>query len=1004
MNKINTLFLIILLFAGFSRETASGQELQQPKRIKITSAVVDENNKPVPNALITGYEGTVETISDREGKFTIEVPASSPLLIEAQGFNDTTLIVAPGQDPVTLIRSRFLTDEDHQVNIAFGRVSKKELVNAVSYVNPKNITGYDNSQYFYDAIRSRIPGLLGPNNIRGIGSALFIVDGFPRDPSDINLEEVEQITVLKDANAAALWGTQARNGVVIVTTKQGEAFKRRIHVSVEQGMSKPIILPKYLGSADYMNLYNEALANDGLPAAWADTTIAHYAAGTNPYRYPSVDYYSSEYLRDYKPFTRLATEFSGGNEGTQYFTSVGWMHSGSLYALGTGRDASDDRFNVRCNVNLKINDYIKSHVNALVVVEGNKRPNGSFWSSAATLHPYYYSPLLPVSMIKHNAEWPAGGDLATSKLVRDNYILGGTSQYTDNAYGNMFLGGYTQTMHRTARVNMGIDIDLRAITQGLQLKTLLSTNIYNTYYETVGNTYAVYQPTWTYHNGTDSISSLKKIGTDLNTGVQELSDGGFTRSFGTYAMLDYARTFGKDHSVTGTFLAYFDNLTQSEVIINEKNSHMGLRLTYDYKKRFFIDFSSAYVNGFKLEKGNKGELSPTLGLAWAVADKAEEKGLVNYLKLKASAGIINYEFSGTDYRLYESTFVSGSNYSWFDGQRSLPQTDISRSGNPDLTFEKMKNMNIGLEGSFFNRSLWLEAGIFYTRNSGLLVRRGIYAPYVGHSYPYENYGVIDYKGAELGLNWTEKIGHFSFDLGANVLLSNSERIKVDEIWSNAYQYRQGKARDALFGLEALGFFADDGEIASHPVQEFGEVRPGDIRYRDQNDDGKINADDEIQIGNKADFRLSYGLFLTLKYKSLSLFAVGNGRSGSDDFYDGNYFWIQGNGKYSEEVLNRWKPETAATATYPRLSSKNSPNNFRYSTFWMYRNDYFTLDRVQLSLNLPKRLAYKIATKDLILYVKGENLARLSKEADKRQIRTGSEPAYRNYAVGLRIMF
>ncbi|MEL7588766.1 MAG: SusC/RagA family TonB-linked outer membrane protein [Prolixibacteraceae bacterium] len=1003
MNKINTSFLTILLFLGFALGTASGQEMQQPKRIKIESVVVDENNKPIPNALITGYEGTVEAFSGKEGKFAIEVPASSSLLIEAKGFKDTTLIVGPEAGPITLMKQRFLMDEDHRVNIAFGQVSKKELVNSVSYVNIKDINGYDNAQYFYNALGSRIPGLLGGSNIRGIGSALFIVDGFPRDPSDINLEEVEQITVLKDANAAVLWGTQARNGVVIVTTKRGQAYKRRINVSVEQGISKPIVLPKYLGSADYMNLYNEALANDGLPAAWADTTIAHYAAGTNPYRYPSVDYYSSEYLRDYKPFTRLATEFSGGNDATQYFTSVGWMHSGSLYALGTGRDASDDRFNVRCNVNLKINDYIKSHVNALVVVEGNKRPNGNFWGNAATLHPNYYSPLLPASLIKHDAEWPAGGDLATSKLIRGGYILGGTSQYTDNAYGNMFLGGYTQTMRRTARVNMGIDIDLRAIAKGLQLKTLLSTNIYNTYFESVENTYAIYQPTWTYHNGVDSISSLKKIGTDLNTGVQNLDDGGFTRSFGTYAALDYARSFGKDHSFSGTFLAYFDNLTQSAVIINEKNSHLGLRLNYDFRKRLFVDFSSAYVNGFKLEKGRRGELSPTLGLAWAISDNAKEKGLVNYLKLKASAGIINYEFTGDDYRLYESTFISGSNYSWFDGQRSIPQTDISRSGNPDLTFEKMKNVNIGLEGCFLNRSLWLDAGVFYNRNSGLLVRRGIYAPYIGNSYPYENYGIIDYKGAELGLNWTEQIGQFSFDLGANVLLSNSEKIKVDEIWSNAYQYRQGKARDALFGLEALGFFVDDADISGHAVQEFGEVRPGDIKYRDQNNDGKINTDDEIQIGNKSDLRISYGLSLTMKYKGLSLFAIGNGRSGSDNFYDGAYFWIAGNDKYSEEVLNRWKPETAATATYPRLSSKASPNNFRYSTFWMYRDDYFSLDRVQLSLNLPKRLAYRIATKDLILYIKGENLARLSKDATKRQIRT-SEPAYRNYAVGLRIMF
>ncbi|MGV8094974.1 MAG: TonB-dependent receptor plug domain-containing protein [Mangrovibacterium sp.] len=613
MNKTYIPFFTAVLFLSVFSGGAFGQETQQRKRTKIQSVVVDESNKPIPDAVITGNEGTIETVSDAEGKFTIEVPASSKLLIEAKGFNDTTLLISQGSDPIILKKSTFLMGNDHTVHIAFGQVKEKELVNAVSFVNPKDIIRYDNSQYLYDAIRSRVPGLFGSNNIRGIGAALFIVDGFPRDVSDINLEEVEQITVLKDANAAALWGTQARNGVVIVTTKRGQAYKRRINVSAEQGMAKPVALPKYLNSPDYMNLYNEALANDGLPAAYADATIAHYSDGTNPYRYPSVDYYSSEYLRDYKPFTRMVTEFSGGNEATRYFTSVGWMHSGSLYALGTGRDASVDRFNVRCNVDLKINDYIKSYVNALVVVEGDKGPNGSFWSNAAKLHPDYYSPLIPVSLIKSDADWTAGGDLASSQLINGRFLPGGTSQYTDNAYGNMFLGGYTQNMRRTARVNMGIDIDLRGIAKGLRFRTLLSTNIYNVYNETVNNTYAVYQPTWATYNGNDSISALKKIGADLNTGVQNLSDGGYTRSFGTYAMLDYARTFGSNHSLTGTFLGYFDNLSQSAVIINEKNSHLGLRLTYDFKKRYFIDFSSAYVNGFKLGKGNKGGFSPTLG-------------------------------------------------------------------------------------------------------------------------------------------------------------------------------------------------------------------------------------------------------------------------------------------------------------------------------------------------------------------------------------------------------
>jgi len=176
-----------------------------------------------------------------------------------------------------------------------------------------------------------------------------------------------------------------------------------------------------------------------------------------------------------------------------------------------------------------------------------------------------------------------------------------------------------------------------------------------------------------------------------------------------------------------------------------------------------------------------------------------------------------------------------------------------------------------------------------------------------------------------------------------------------------------------------------------------------VLAKDQNNDNKIDEDDEIQIGN-ALANVSYGLSLRLKYKNLSLFAIGNGRNGAESSYSGAYFWVQGSNKYSEEVLNRWTPETASTATYPRLSSKNSPNNFRTSTYWLYHDDYFTLDRVQLSFDVPKHFVSKIASKNMTLYLRGENLARLSKEADKRQLRIGTGPNYRSYALGLKLMF
>jgi hypothetical protein len=353
--------------------------------------------------------------------------------------------------------------------------------------------------------------------------------------------------------------------------------------------------------------------------------------------------------------------------------------------------------------------------------------------------------------------------------------------------------------------------------------------------------------------------------------------------------------------------------------------------------------------------------------------------------------------------LYENTLSQGPAYAWNDGGRNNRETLISRSANPDLTFEKMKNLNLGVEGYFLNRSLYVEANAFTTRNSGQVVQRTIYPGFVSNYVPYENFNETGYTGGELGLIWSKSLGEFSFDLGTNFLYATSSEVKRDEVWQNEYQEREGRPADAIFALEDLGLFADDSDIQNSPVQAFGVVRPGDIKYKDQNGDGVINQNDEVMIGNYQ-ARFSYGLHATVRYRNFSLFAIGNGQTGADRFFGGPYFWVQGNDRYSEEVLGRWTPSTASTATYPRLSAGNSPNNFRNSTYWLYDNSYFSLSRVQLSYDLPGTLTSRWSVKNIGLYVRAMNLAMIGKNTDRQQLRIGWEPDYRSYAVGARLSF
>jgi hypothetical protein len=253
------------------------------------------------------------------------------------------------------------------------------------------------------------------------------------------------------------------------------------------------------------------------------------------------------------------------------------------------------------------------------------------------------------------------------------------------------------------------------------------------------------------------------------------------------------------------------------------------------------------------------------------------------------------------------------------------------------------------------------------------------------------------------MTFNKKLNDFHVVIGANMLYSTSEITKIDEVYSNDYQYRAGKPADAIFGLVADGFFDDEAEIAGHAIQAFGDVQPGDIKYVDQNNDGIVDTDDMVEIGRgRAPF--SYGLQLKLKYKKLTLFALGTGFIGADGYKNSSYYWVDGDDKYSEVVLGRWTEATKNTATYPRLSSISNSNNFRNSTFWMYSTNSFNIDRVQLTYELPGKFNKKLRVKESSIYIDGTDVLRISKNKDILNLNVGGQPFYSSFSMGLKVMF
>jgi TonB-linked SusC/RagA family outer membrane protein len=1010
--------LVLASVALFSFNTSVSA---QTEATTVSGTLVDEQGNPLTGVTVYNPKGKT-VISDSAGYFEINAEDELSLLFEKEGYDKKLLPVSELTGQVTLNKSELLASEDDLIKMGISTKYKREMTGAVSTISPKNHLTYDHTQYVGDYIRGLLLGVQGFDNIRGLGNALYVIDGvIGRTPDILNMDEIDQITVLKDANAVALYGNQAANGVIVINTKRGQINRRMANVNVRYGVREPLALPKYLGSAEYMELYNEARLNDGLGPSFDSDLIEEYRSGNNPYRYPNVDYFSDEYLRSYASRADVVSEFAGGNERSQYYINMGWNFYQSLVKLNPEVNVGSNRFNVRGNIDIKINDWIRSSVDAVAIVSNDKSALIDWFAAGATIKPNTHAPLLPPSMI---VDTSANGTLESqleAANLYDGMLLGTSQAYPgDTLIANTLAGGYLNSNFRSTQFNNSVDFDLDMIAEGLSARTYLSFDFYDVYDLSIENKYQRYQPDWM----GDSIVGLTSFGDiDRKDLTERVSTDVFVSRLGFYGLLNYQKSFMENHSINATLLGYVNSHKQTEIIQIDKNSHIGFQFTYDFRKKLFVDFSSAYIHSIKLPEGNRGGISPTVGLAYILSEENFIKGIgfINFLKVKASAGIIKSDIGINSYFLYDENYTEEAWISWADGTYTSRTRDISQGANDEMTFEDRVDLNIGFESYLLN-SLWLEFNYFKTNKDNQLTKlEAEYPSFYSVFNQYSNYNKDSYNGFELGLNYLKAMDDFSVQAGLNMMYSKSEVKKRSEIYSYDYLYHVGKPVDAYFGLEDEGFYAEsdfstdaNGKLILNenlPVPAFGSVQPGDIKYVDQNDDGIIDANDQIFIG-QWQHPWSFGMNLKLTYKRLSLFVLGIAQTGGDNMlhtwgnnvlYD-NYYWVDGNDKYSEVALDRWTPETANTATYPRLSSTNNTHNFQTSTFWLYDNSYLDIERVQLTYELGANACQKLKMKALSVNIAGVNLLRIAENKEYQQLNIGYEPQYRYYTIGLRTSF
>lgn len=905
--------------------------------------------------------------------------------------------------------------DNNTVQVAFRKLNKKDVLGGISAVDVSTQMTQNYMNYSLENMESWANGFNG-NSMWGMGSYLLVIDGVPRDATNVLPTEIEQISFLKGVNAVALYGSRAAKGVVYITTKRGKAGNQRIDIRANGGINVPKSYPAYLGSAEYMTLYNEARRNDGLSELYSPETIYQYASGKNKYRYPDVDYYGDEYLKKYFSRYDVTAEISGGNNKARYYTNIGYQTSGSLLNFGEARqNGKSDRLNLRGNIDVNLSDYISCNVDASAIFYTGRGVNTDYWGSAATLRPYRFAPLIPIDKIEKEDEASNVLVKNSNHIIDGKYLLGGTQLDQTNPFAAIYAGGNNRYISRQFQFNTGVNADLRNLLKGLSFRATFAVDYNTSYNLAYNNNYAVYAPVWNTYSGTDLISSLTQYGQDATSGVQNVSNSWYRQTIAATGQFNYVNTIRNKHHLSAVLLVNGFQQSESAVYHRTGNANLGLQLGYNFKNTYYIDFSSAMIHSAKLPEGNRNAFSPTVSLGWRLSNAPflREISAIDELRLTASAGILHTDLDIASYYLYQGVYTTqGSWFGWKDGT-GVQATESRRGANPDMRFPKRKEISIGLDGAFFHQLIKLDGNFFINKITGNIIQPDVlYPSYFTTGFPlssfipYINYNDDKRVGFDFNLSFHNKVREVSYTIGLVGSYYKTTATKRAELYADNYQYRQGKPLDAIWGLQSQGFFQSADDIKNAPAQAFGQVKPGDIKYKDQNGDGVIDARDEVYLGRAGWFGspLTLGINLSAKWRNFSFFALGVGRFGAYGMKNNSWFWVDGEDKYSAVVRDRWTPETAQTAKYPRLTTFASDNNFRSSDFWLYKTNRIDLAKVQISYDMSGLLGRKKVLKEMGVYVSGFNLLTVSAERKTMEMSVASAPQTRLYNLGIKGLF
>ena len=1011
MRNKTWLVVLALLVMHFGRAFGKDVHSQatavtQQAKEKLVVGTVSDDMGPVIGATVF-VKGTQNgVITDMDGKFKLKLRKGDRIVVSFIGYKDKE-IVYNGEPELKVSLSEDITSLQEVQVIAYGTTKKVTITGAISSVNADEILKTPAGS-ITNALTGKVTGLSSVQSsgqpgaddatlyVRGVGSLseglsspLILVDGVERSFGQLDPNEVEDITVLKDASATAVFGVRGANGVILVTTRRGKEGKTKMSFSTSFGLQMPTRIPEFANSYEYASVYNQAQLASGIKEedlAFGPDVLEGFKTRSNPLAYPDVDW-TDLLIKKSALQTQHNFTISGGAKAVRFFASLGvFTQDGLFKTYETDYDSNYkyNRYNYRINLDIDVTKTTTMRVNLGGRLNDTRTPNYNNGSSTNLIY-----------LFREMYEAPpfAGVGVVDGKRIKtDPTIIPSSMGSLADPLQNFYGKGYANSLGNTLNFDLVLEQKLDFLTKGLKLALKGSYNSGVTQKKTRSSANGdLYEALINESGGVDLKKTHERSALNYNVGYSK------SRDWYVEAALNYKRDFGVHHvsalAMYNQSMKYYPKGNWPGI----PRSYIGFvgRVTYDYHTRYMADFSVGYNGSENFAPGNRFGLFPAGSLGWIISEEnfmQPLKPYLSYMKVRASLGIVGNDLTSDNSRflylpdVYDANGDNdGYNFGINNSQNVIIASE-SKKGNPDVTWETSTKQNYGLDLYFFDDRLKTTLDYFIEHRKDILTSRQVLPGYLAVTLPTANIGKVNNKGYEASVKWEDSFGDFRYNIGVNLSYAKNTIVFMDEI-PQPYDYMEktGKPVGQSFGYKSDGYFTEE-EAAAYAAEK-GNTMPdygtgfvpnaGDVKYKDLNNDNVIDYRDESAIGYPVYPLLTGGVNFGFSYKGFDLSMTWSGATKTSRMLQQIYrepFGEQNNKSLLKYLVdNAWTPGKGNSAKAPRISFQNKKHNYQASDLWLRDASYLRLKNLEVGYTLPSNWVKKMNISQLRVYLSGYNL-------------------------------